>query len=401
VTDAACDGIRPGEPFTPSTSVEMVDLGESNGVMVEGALYPLPDYEGNPWSQWGQGITVGDGRFYSALGDHLGVDGNSFVYEYDPSTGTLTRVGDLLTYVDHQTGSWGYGKVHGQMVGGPCGEIYLSSYWGTVRGIRFDESYQGDLLFRLDPAGRTITRLGVPVDEHGQASLAGWATGGLLYGEAADPIALDDDIEQGPFFAYDMLGEEVVFTGPDSPHVGFRNIIVDAQGRAYYSIGGAELAVYDPATNALSTHPNVMPADWLRASTSPAPDGRVAAVTDEPYTFFVLHPDGEIQDLGPARGYTASMAMDPTGTSFFYIPEAHGGSAEMGTPLIRVDLATGEEEVVVELNPMIEPVLGVTLGGSYNVALDPTGRMVYVGMNAGASGDDTFGEVALMVVHLP
>ena len=399
----ACADLPAGEPFIGGPSIELIELGESNGARVEGAVYPHPDYAGDPWTQWGQGLVIADGRFYSAIGDHLAPDGNSYIYEYDPATGTLAMLGDLLSYVEHQPGSWGYGKVHAQMVAGACGEVYLSSYWGTYSDIRFDDVYRGDILFRLDPTLRTLDPLTVPVDAHGQASLGGWAQGGLLYGEAVDPVVKDQqDIEQGPLFVYDVYTEEVVFQGPDSPHVGYRNLIVDAEGRAYYSIGGGELAVYDPAVNEIQTHPHTMPADWLRASTVPAPDGRVAAVTDEPYTFFILEPSGEIQTLGPARGYTASMAMHPDGDHFFYVPDAHGGSWRSNTPLVRVDTRTGEEQVVAELNPLAEQGLGVTLGGSYDVAVDPSGDKVFVGMNSGPLGaEDDFGEVALLVVYLP
>jgi hypothetical protein len=125
---ADCAALPAGEPFVDGETVQLADLGEAGGVRVEGALYPRPDYPGNPWSQWGQGWALPDGRFYSGLGDHQGADGNSFLYEYDPASGSLTMIGDLLSYVDHQPGSWGYGKIHGQMVGGACGEIYLSNY---------------------------------------------------------------------------------------------------------------------------------------------------------------------------------------------------------------------------------------------------------------------------------
>jgi hypothetical protein len=63
-----------------------------------------------------------------------------------------------------------------------------------------------------------------------------------------------------------------------------------------------------------------------------------------------------------------------------------------------VDAGTGAEEVVVELNPLAEQHLGLTLGGSYNVVVSPSGDTVYVGMN---SGPDGFGEIVLLVVHLP
>lgn len=393
--------LAPGQPFVGGPTVEVIDVGESGGVRVEGVRYPRPDYEGDPWTQWGQGL-LHEGRFYSAIGDHIGVDGNSYIYEYDPSTGTLSTLGDVLSYVDHEPGSWGYGKVHGQMVPGPCGEIYFATYWGTNRDIRFDGSYRGDVLFRLDPSSRTITHLGVPVEEHGIPSLAGSPDGRFVYGEALDPILEIDDVDAGPFFAYDTFEEEVVFVGDPEPHEGFRNVMVDREGRAYYAVGGGGLAVYDPETNAVTDHSSSMPGEWLRASTTPAPDGTIFGVTDDEAAFFVMHPSGDIESLGTARGYTTTLAVHPDGTRFFYVPDAHGSAWEEGAPLISVDGVTGEETVVVELNAMVEENLGLRLGGTYGLAVDPSGQTVYMGMNAGPLGEeDGFGEIVLLVIHLP
>ncbi len=395
-------GYAVGEPLVGGPSVELVELGREGPVWVEGAVYPRPDYEGDPWTQWGQGLALPDGRFLSAIGDHRGPDGNSFIYEYDPDSGTLATLGDVLSYLEHEPGAWGYGKVHGHIVAGPCGEVYLSTYWGTNRDLRFSDTYRGDVLLRLDPDRRTIAALGVPVQRHGVPSLTGWPEGGLLYGEAIDPLLEADDIDQGPFFAYDVVREELVFEGPHHPHEGFRNVMVDARGRAYYSIGGGELAVYDPQDNQLRTHPHRMPGAWLRASTSPLPDGRVVGVTRDPDTFFVLYPSGEIEALGSPPAYTTSVALHPGGDRFFYVPEAHGDTWQLGGPLTSVDIDTGEQSVIVELNPLVEAGLGLRLGGTYNIVTAPSGDALYIGMNAGPLGsDDGFGEVVLLVVHLP
>ncbi|HSM44722.1 MAG TPA: hypothetical protein VK969_06860, partial [Acidimicrobiia bacterium] len=174
------------------------------------------------------------------------------------------------------------------------------------------------------------------------------------------------------------------------------------QGRAYYSNGVGELDRFDPATNSVTSHTSTLPGDWLRASTAPAPDGRVFGVTEDPSVFFVMHPSGEIDALGPARGYTTSMALDPDGSRFFYIPDAHGGAWVSDAPLISVDTATGEETVVAELNPLAEQALGIRLGGTYDLAVGPEGDTVYIGLNGGSVGsEDVFGEVALLVVDLP
>jgi hypothetical protein len=166
-SSAACQQ-APGDPWgdpemvaSATTVLEDGDAVEK----VEAVVYPHPDYEGDPWSQWGQGVVLPDGRHLSAIGDHLGPDGNSYVYEYSPSDRELMLITDVLGRTDHEQGTWGYGKIHGQMVLGDCGEVYFSTYWGTNDGLTYEPPYTGDLLFRLQPDARSIANLGVPVSE--------------------------------------------------------------------------------------------------------------------------------------------------------------------------------------------------------------------------------------------
>jgi hypothetical protein len=96
------------------------------------------------------------------------------------------------------------------------------------------------------------------------------------------------------------------------------------------------------------------------------------------------------------------MALAPDGEHFYYVPDAHGGAWESGTPLIAVDTTTGESEVVVELNPLVEGLYGLQAGGTYNVVVSADGSTVFVGLNAGDPATrDSFGEVVLAVVTLP
>lgn len=393
----------PGEPLRegPVARATVLSGGQDGTPRVEAVVYPHPDYQAELWSQWGQGVVLPDGRFVSAIGDHMGADGNSFVYEYRPNSRSLVQIADILSLTDHRPGAWGYGKIHGQMVSGPCGEVYFTTYWGTRDDLEFSSSYQGDRLFRLDPEARSIADLGVPVEHRGLPSLAGWMPGGLLYGEAVDP-ASPTERDRGAFFAYDLNGEELALRDDDPAHVGFRSVAVDLEGRAYFSVGGGELAVYDPESGRIQPHPHRLPGNWLRASTPPAPDGTIYGVTEEPPVLFALEPSGRIRTLGPVSDYTTSLALEPDGTHLYYVPGAHGSAWEQGTPLIRVDTRTGEDEVVVELNELAQEPLGLRLGGTYNVAFDPSRDVVYIGMNAGEpSAESAFGEVVLMIVHLP
>ena len=390
-----------GEPFTTNASAQVTPIGQgSDGVgLLEAVVYPRPEYRGRPWTAWGQGVVIGDGRFFSAIGDHLGAEGNSYVYEFDPSSGTLTEIGDVRQLVGPTT--WGYGKVHGQMVSGPCGEVYFSTYWGDKPGGETLDAYEGDFLLRIDPESDQIEALGSPVPGYGVPSLAG-ATGlGLVYGEAVDPAIEPKD---GPFFAYDVAAEAVVYASPEADdHQGFRNIAVDRSGKAYFSGADYRLLVFDPATNQVTDYPGQLPGKWLRASTQPAPDGTIYAATREPDMLFSFTPEGTVTTLGPAPDYVASLAMHPDGTRFFYIPSAHGKSWQLGAPLMEVNIATGEQRVLVELNPLGESELGLSFGGTYGIVADPGGERLYVVMNSGVPEnvrDAAFGEVVLVVIHL-
>ena len=392
------DGARAWEDGPAEELVTLSDGGD--GPRVRAAVYPRPDYEGNPWSQWGQGVVLDDGRFLSAIGDHQGRDGNSYLYVYDPAEQRLVRIGDVASLAGHDEGDWGYGKVHAPMVAGPCGEVYVASYWGTRTDLEFGGSYQGDVLLRLDPERRTSESLGTVLDEHGVPSMAGWPAGGLLYAEAADPERFDP--QRGAFVVIDMAtGEQVFATDDEEDHRGFRAMAVDAEGRVMFSRAGGQLARWDPATGELRDLDTELPGEFLRAATPPAPDGTVYVVTQEPDVLLALEPDGSLRELGEMAGYTASVALSPDGDRLWYVPGAHGDAAEQGTPLIEVDTATGDQRVVVELDPLARDGLGLSLGGTYNVVPGPGGDVLYLGMNAAEpDADDTFGEVVLVVVEL-
>jgi hypothetical protein len=160
--------------------------------------------------------------------------------------------------------------------------------------------------------------------------------------------------------------------------------------------------VWDPAGGELAQLEATLPGEFLRAATAPAPDGTVYLVTQNPDRLFALGPDGDLRDLGAMAGYTASLAMAPDGGRLWYVPDAHSGAAEQGTPLIEVDTATGEQRELLRLAPLVRDGLDLTLGGTYNVAVSEDGGELYLGMNAAPLGvDDTYGEVVFLVVDLP
>ena len=399
--DASCpESGAAARQWSADVSVPLVPLSDGgDGPAVRAAVYPRPDYEGNPWSQWGQGVVLPDGRFFSALGDHRGPDGNSYLYEYDPASDELTRISDVLSLTEHADGEWGYGKIHAQMVAGPCGDVYAATYWGTSRELVYEGDYRGDLLLRLDPDDRTIENLGPILEEHGVPSMAGWADGGLLYAEAADP---GSDPQRGALVVLDMATGEQVFATPDEEdHRGFRAMAVDQDGRVVFSRANGGLAQLDPATGELTELDVVLPGEFLRAATPPDPDGTVYLATQNPDQLFAFEADGDLRELGPVAGYTTSLAMAPDGSRLWYVPGAHGDAADQGTPIIEVDTRTGDQHTVVELDPLAQEEFGLSLGGTYNIAVDDTGSTLYLGLNAAdPSAESLFGEVVLVVVEI-
>ena len=71
--------------------------------------------------------------------------------------------------------------------------------------------------------------------------------------------------------------------------------------------------------------------------------------------------------------------------------------------IVAVDTGTGEQQVIVELADLAEAGLDLRLGGTYNVAVDRSGKTIYIGMNAGHvdEPEEGFGEVVLLIVTLP
>lgn len=390
------DAAAPAPLPTGEDSSELVVLQDDPYVAV--AVYPRPDYEGNPWSVWGQGLVADNGRVLTAMGDHLGIDGNSYLYAYDPDDQRLVRYADVQSIVGHTEGSTGYGKVHGQFsdVGGD--KVYLSSYYGRLDEITFDDSYQGDVLMSVDPDSLETARVGVPVPEHGIPSLVG-TPDGLLYGEAVDPLLPEGSYPGGGFFVYDTQSDEVRLFAEDERHHTFRNVIVDGTGAGWFAADGGGLFRYSPDDNEV-TLTEVDLGGPLRASTTPDADGVVYGVTDEPYQIFSIDADGNVTTLGNAPGYTASVALTPDGSEMLYVPGAHGDSATWNTPLIAVDTDSGEQRTVVELQDLVRDELGLVLGGTYSVLVDDERDLAYLTFNAGATADDPWGEAVLVVVGL-
>lgn len=94
--------------------------------------YPRQSYKGNPWSNWGDGVAI-QGRYYSAIGDHKGPDGNAFVYEYDSATKSLRCIVNVQDVLNLPKGHYTPGKIHSRLDMGTDGWLYFSTHRGSQK----------------------------------------------------------------------------------------------------------------------------------------------------------------------------------------------------------------------------------------------------------------------------
>lgn len=214
-------------------------------------------------------------------------------------------------------------------------------------------------------------------------------SGDLLFMEGVEPFT-----DRGSLVVYDLSSRRTVDLVRAEGHGLFRSLLVDPQGRIHLSAGDRTLSYGSGGLG----EGLVLPGEGLRAA---ATMGDVAvAVTNDPARLFSVDTAGRVVDLGPARGYTTSLAADPERRVVFWMPDAHGGAWRSGAPVYRLELDTGEVTKLVDLQPAVGERLGVRVGGSYNLVYDQDRRLLYVGLNTGDE-DLSFGKPVLAVVAIP
>jgi hypothetical protein len=147
----------------------------------------------------------------------------------------------------------------------------------------------------------------------------------------------------------------------------------------------------------------------IRAATRETPDGKVYTVSSgqgrrEATLYEIDTKTEEITDLGTAavgsQSYIASLSADASGRFVYYVPGAHGGSDQDGSPLVQFDTRTKKKKVIAFLDPFYAKKYGFTPKGTYSVAADPSGERVFVTWNV-SRGGRAWDCCAITVVHVP
>lgn len=358
-----------GEPGLRVT-LELITTEE--GVRIEYATYPVPPYAAN-WSQWGQGLVASTGKVYSAVGDHKGVGGNTFVYEYDPNTHVLRALVNLQQAVPIRKDEYGFGKIHGRISEGRDGNLYFTSFYGDGGPGHLAASHY---FFRYSPQAGTIEPLG-SVEGYGLPSTHMWSDGLLLYAEATDKLNVD-----ARFLVFDVTTRKVTF---QCAHPGLlpRDMFVDARGNAYFEGSRETLMKYDRAINGVIRMPQPMPGRTLRRTAGPGPDGLFYGITRSNHMLFRLDPQtGEVVSLGQAEGDTGGLDLDPTGRYLYYVvSDEKAGTA----PLVQVDVSdvfTPTKRVLCNLGGCLQ---GADAPKSYFLRTSLDGKRLFLGLNGSGS----------------
>lgn len=374
--------------------------------VVDFAYYPGQNYPGNPWSNWGDSIAIGD-KYYASIGDHAAPGGNAFIYEYDPAAKSFRKIFEVKETLKVPEGQYSPGKIHSRLDLGRDGKIYFSTHRGSPKVAADAYGYKGDCIFRTDPKLAT-TEIVVegPMSKHSIPTSVLDPERLIFYGGTAH--GLNAELQGIQFVAYDCLNKKMLQTNADGPPRYL--MFAKSTGRVYYvpaSNNAGKLVRFDPAVGGAP-----VPIDaelGVRAATGETPQGKIYTVSTgqgkgeaELWSFDVK--TEKVEPLGNgavgSQAYIASMDADPTGRYVYYVPGAHGGSEQDGSPVVQFDTTTRKKKVIAFLAPFYQQRYGVALKGTYSTAVDPKGEKLFITWNA-SRGTKAWDCCALTVVHIP
>lgn len=407
VTDQSDEFLQPPAALASDASFAKEVTIAKTSPTVDWHFYPGQAYAGKPWSNWGDSLAA-NGKYYASIGDHLAPQGNAFVYEYDPATQRFRKLVDVRDVLKLPDGHYTPGKIHGRLDLSDDGWLYFSTHRGSPRVTTDAYHYRGDWIIRHHLAsGKSEVVAQGPVPKHCIPNSVLDPKRGIFYGGTA-PGETTSEGSGVRFFAYDVRAKRVLYDGPDGP--ARYMIFAPSTGRLYYVPGGeaeGPLMRFDPTKEAA---PEKLPVRiGLRAATQETQSGVVYSVSQggrgSPATVYALNTKSEtVEKLGSAgigsQSYIATLDVDPTGRYLYYMPGAHGGSEQDGSPIIQFDVKTRRRKVIAFLHPFYQRKYGVTPVGTYSAAVDPQGDKLYITWNVHRAGR-AWDCCALTVVHIP
>lgn len=424
VTDSSPDMLKPSGPLRDGVEIAKTPP------TVDFLYYPGQIEAGAPWSNWGDGVAIGS-KYYSTTGNHKGIGGQCYVYEYDSATHNFRMLVDVKKFLNMPETDYTPGKIHGRIDMGKDGWLYWATARGSTGVTTAKYNFKGDWILRTNPTTNVteIVERG-PVPD------------GSYLCDRTDPDRLimyvgvthaDGNNNSIRLLAYDLVKHKVMCVADDGPS---RYIILSrSSGRIYYlGYNSGKLYRYDPATPGKPVEiPGYV---GCRAATeetaagivytcsgrvesmmykekedadagAKAADGKTPTILDI-YAFDLK--TEKATKLGPApvasATYITTMEVDPTGRYLYYVPGAHGGAEKDGSPVVQYDIKTGKRKVLAFLHPFYKDKYGFMPMGTFGTALSPEGDKLYVTWHGRRGPVSTkwkmmFDTCALTVIHIP
>jgi len=366
-------------------------------------LSGLPQEDKNSlWSSWGNGCFASNGKYYMAIGDHRGYGGNSYMYEYDPSVGSLKKIVDVAQVISQKKSDYGHGKIHAQ-IHEYKGSLYFATYWGKSKEVAeaVKKGYKGSLLLRFDLKTQKAEILGPISPGDGLPGSCLDPNRGLLYFYAVD---------KGDVVVYDLNKRAVKFKGGAEFTAVHRCFLLAKDGKIWFADESGKLAFYDPDKNSISKTALVLPGqkNTLRAAARTTSDGRIFGMTKAGILFELNPVKQTLKNLGPnflSGDYTAVMVLSPDEKYIYFAPGAHGSATRVGTPVIQYQVSNGTRKVIAFLRYPVIQKANYLIGGNYNMQIDSKGAILYCVFNgakfAGDRKQKVFGLPSFVAIAIP
>jgi hypothetical protein len=377
---------------------------------VDFMYYGGQDYATKLWSAWGDNLAVGN-KCYSAIGDHDAPEGNAFLYSYDAETKELEEVVDLRKVLKVPAGKYTPAKIHSRIDLGSDGWLYFSTHRGSTRTTIPENGFTGGWILRYHPEKKTTEIVAhAPLAQQTLPTSILDPDRLIFYAGTADGT----NQAEPKFLAYDIKNRKVLYSDDYGPYR--YAIFAKSTGQVYFH--GSRTAENRKAVGPLVRFDPEKPGQpveikatlGLRTASEETRSGKVYTADRDNLWEFDTKSE-KVKELGPlavaSKDYITSIDLDrKTERYLYYVPGAHGGSENDGSPLVQYDLKTKTRKVIVFLHPYYHKKYDYVPGGCYGVAVSPAGDKVYITWNGARGVTESTKKVrwntcAFMVVHIP
>ena len=397
-------------PFVVAKTAPTVDLAYHSD---------LPDraLNGTGWTVWGDIAVARDGRVYGGIGNHgrnIQPPGNgggqAFIYCWDPTAKTLTKIADLNKIAGNGEGDPSWSKVHAGVQEDADGSVYFTgtlNAGGNSFQMKWTERIPGGQLFRYDPqSGKTSIIATFPGEVTPQTLMD--RERHLWYGNLEGKTSAKDIA----LTAVEVPSGKIIYQSPHDAVVASRALALARNGTVFFN-GQGGIWKFDPATKTIAATHSSFPGDsTIRAMTGESRDGFIYGVTMRPGTLFKYAPaTDKLELLGPdflTGNYTTVTVLSPDEKYVYYLPGAHGGAALIGTPVVQYNIATGQRKVLAFLREALQKATSYSPAGTYGVKISADGSTLYVNFNGNLFGEVNppkqakgFGLTAFAAIHIP